>query len=137
MGQIVSMYTKSKMRLSHEEKHVSLWIVKDVKVYCTIQNMKQKNIESPNLIKSNRSRNTGTYNAFLDFQHEISRNLDVLGKFCLNIRNQQEKSYQNDELFILGFEKKFKKCRPVMMARHVHCGTFCCQDSKRDLSSTC
>ena len=27
------------------------------------------------------------------------------GKNCLDIRNQQEKSYQNDELFFLGFEK--------------------------------
>ena len=94
------------MRLSLEEKHVSLWVVKDVEVYCTIQNMRQKNIESLNLKKSNRSRNIGTYNAFLDYQHEISRNLNVLGKICLNIRIQPEKSYQNDELFILGFEKK-------------------------------
>ena len=99
------MYARSKMRLSHEEKYESLWVVKDVKIYCTIHNMRQKKIESLNLIKSNPSRNTGTYNAFLDLQHEISRNLDALGNFFLNIRIQQEKSYQKDELFILGFEK--------------------------------
>ena len=27
------------------------------------------------------------------------------GKNSLDIRNQQEKNYQNDELFFLGFEK--------------------------------
>ena len=30
------------------------------------------------------------------------------GKNGIDIRNQQEKSYQNDELFVLGFEKVLK-----------------------------
>ena len=32
----------------------------------------------------------------------------MLGKNGLHIRIQQEKSYQNDELFFLGFEKVLK-----------------------------
>ena len=32
----------------------------------------------------------------------------MLGKICFHIRIQQEKSYQNDELFFLGFEKVSK-----------------------------
>ena len=40
--------------------------------------------------------------------------MDVLGKKGLSIRIQQEKNYQNDELFFLGFEKVWKKCRPVL-----------------------
>ena len=31
--------------------------------------------------------------------------MDVQGKNGLDIRNQQEKSYQKDELFFMGFEK--------------------------------
>ena len=45
---------------------------------------------------------------FIDLWHKISGNLDVLGKNRLHIRIQQEKSYQNDELFFLGFEKFIK-----------------------------
>ena len=32
----------------------------------------------------------------------------MLGKNCLNIRLQLEKSYQNEELFLLRFEKVLK-----------------------------
>ena len=45
---------------------------------------------------------------FLDFWHKILENLDVPGKSGLHIRIQQEKGYQNDELFFLGFEKALK-----------------------------
>ena len=45
----------------------------------------------------------------LDIQHKFSSDLDVLRKNGLTIRIQQEKSYQSDELFFLGFEKVFKK----------------------------
>ena len=48
------------------------------------------------------------YDTFLSLQHEISENLDVLVKICLNIRVQQEKNYQKGEVFVLGFEKVFK-----------------------------
>ena len=34
--------------------------------------------------------------------------MDVQGKNGFDIRNKQEKSYKNDELFFLGFEKLLK-----------------------------
>ena len=37
----------------------------------------------------------------MDLQREISGDLDMLGRNGLNIRVQQEKNYQNDELFFL------------------------------------
>ena len=43
-----------------------------------------------------------------DLWHKISENLDALGKNGLHIRIQQEKNYQNDELFFLGFKKVLK-----------------------------
>ena len=42
---------------------------------------------------------------FLHIRHKVSGDMDVLGKAGLHIRNQQEKSYQNDELFFLEYEK--------------------------------
>ena len=42
--------------------------------------------------------------------------MDVHGKNGLQIRNQQEKSYQNDELFNLGFEKVLKTQASVINA---------------------
>ena len=42
---------------------------------------------------------------FLEILHTISGDLDVQEKNGLDIRNQQEKNYQNDKLFFLGFEK--------------------------------
>ena len=44
----------------------------------------------------------------LDLWHKTLENLDVLGKNGLHIRIQQEKSYQYNELFFLGFEKVLK-----------------------------
>ena len=35
----------------------------------------------------------------------MSGDLDVPGKNDLDIRNQQEESYQNDELFFIGLKK--------------------------------
>ena len=40
----------------------------------------------------------------------------MLGKNGFHIRIQQEKSYQNDELFFLGFEKVLKLQGSVVMA---------------------
>ena len=42
---------------------------------------------------------------FLYLWHKVSGSLDVIGKSGLRIHNQQEKGYQKDELFFLGFEK--------------------------------
>ena len=41
------------------------------------------------------------------------------GKNGLNIRNQQEKSYQNDELYFLRFEKVLKMQVSVIQSQTV------------------
>ena len=46
---------------------------------------------------------------FLDICLKNSENLDVLGKNYLHILIQLKKKHQNDELFILVFEKKVYK----------------------------
>ena len=53
---MVTTYAASKMRFSHEEKRETLWIVKDVKVYSTIDTLRQKYTERHDLIKSNRNQ---------------------------------------------------------------------------------
>ena len=52
--------------------------------------------------------------------------MDVLGKNGLHIRIQQEKSYQNDKLFYLGFEKVIKiagQCYLVDTRSHLYACT--------------
>lgn len=52
------------MQIAREENYESLWITDNIKVYCTIYILRQKYIECLNLIKSNRNRSIGTYDAF-------------------------------------------------------------------------
>ena len=59
---------------------------------------------------------------YLDFWHEILGNLDVMGRNGLHICIQQEKSYQNGELFFLGFEKALKMQASVIIIWG--CGKF-------------
>ena len=49
---------------------------------------------------------------------KISRNLDVQGWNGLDIRNQLEKSNQNDELFPLGFKKVWKMLASILIDFH-------------------
>ena len=44
----------------------------------------------------------------------------MLGKNGLHIRIQQEKSYQNDKLFYLGFEKVLKMKASVILDFYMH-----------------
>ena len=44
----------------------------------------------------------------------------MLGKNGLHIRIQQEKSYQKDELFFLGFEEVLKMQASVVNKQQVH-----------------
>ena len=46
----------------------------------------------------------------------MSRDLDVLGKSGLNIRINQEKNYQNDELFFFAFVEVLKMQARIMVS---------------------